>query len=130
MFAPQINRAGAAGADTEESAPGIPLFLAQARNKAGNVTQVPLMYDADSSLMPMGDLDAVLPDPNPLMNVEGIPMVGLPPGDPSMFQQPIPQPSPGFLMAQQSIFGGDAFVDHYMNRQHGHGDYSHPPGGY
>lgn len=88
------------------------------------------MYDADNALMPMGDLDAVLPDTNPLMNVEGMPLVEMQGGDPSMFQQPIPQPSAGFIMAQQSVFGGDAYVDHFMNRQHGQNDYSQPPGGY
>ncbi|KJK89378.1 hypothetical protein H633G_06747 [Metarhizium anisopliae BRIP 53284] len=113
-----------------DAAPGIPLFLAQARNRPGSATQDPLTYDAENSLMPMGDLDAVLPDTNPLMNIEGVPMSGMHSGDPSMFQQAIPQPSAGFLMAQQSVFGGDVFMEHYMNRQHGQGGYSQPPGGY
>ncbi|TWU77358.1 hypothetical protein ED733_005696 [Metarhizium rileyi] len=113
-----------------EAAPGIPLFLAQARHRPGDATQGPLAYDADYSLMPMGDLDAVLPDTNPLVSVEAMPMSGMHAGGPSMFQHAIPQPSAGFLMAQQSVFGGDAHVDHYVNRQYGQGGYSQPPGGY
>ncbi|GAB0133956.1 hypothetical protein EsDP_00002346 [Epichloe bromicola] len=119
-------------AQTGGNAPGIPSFLAQARSKADNVTQVPLMYDTDNSMMPMmpmGDLDAVLPATHPVQPVldgdGSSPLAG-----PPMFQQPIPQPSAGFLMAQQSIFGGDAYAEHYMNRQHAQGDYSHHSGGY
>jgi hypothetical protein len=129
LYAMQAS-AQASDAEPQDGAPGIPPFLAQARNRPDDVAQVPLVYDADSALMPMGDLDAVLPDTNPLMNVGGISMVGVPGSVPSMFQQPIPQPSAGFLMAQQSVFGGDAYMDHYMNRQHGQGDYSQHPGGY
>lgn len=127
-----VTQAAFPAAQTGGNAPGVPSFLAQARSKADNVTQVPLMYDTDNSMMPMmpmGDLDAVLPATHPVqpvLNGDGSsPLAG-----PPMFQQPIPQPSAGFLMAQQSIFGGDAYAEHYMNRQHAQGDYSHHSGGY
>jgi hypothetical protein len=130
MFVAQAGGAQASESEPEETAPGIPPFLAQARNRAGDVTQIPPMYDADNSLMPMGDLNAVLPDTNPLASVGGLSMVGMPGGGAPMFQEPIPQPSAGFLMAQQSVFGGDAYVDHYLNRQHGPSSYPQHPGGY
>ncbi|KAG6004288.1 hypothetical protein E4U21_001185 [Claviceps maximensis] len=118
-------------------APGIPLFLAQARNKASNLAQIPFMYDSDNDTMPMGDLGAVLPttqsflDDNDMgtktktMTTTTAARSGelLP-----MFQHLIPQPSAGFLMAQQSIFGGDVYEEHYTNRQLAPDGYSHPSG--
>ncbi|KAK2592899.1 hypothetical protein QQS21_009394 [Conoideocrella luteorostrata] len=125
MFATQD---AVSSAETEGNAPGIPMFLAQARNRAGHVTQVPHTHNADNALLPMGELDSVLPDSHPTTNGDNMP-IGVR-GERSMFHQPIPQPSAGFLMAQQSVRGGDAYTDHHMNRQQGQGGHSHASSGY
>ncbi|KAG5980567.1 hypothetical protein E4U54_006767 [Claviceps lovelessii] len=121
------------------NAPGIPLFLAQARNNGSKFTQMPLIYDFDNDVMPMGDLDASLPATHSVWNGNGIGIGTTPPPTVTtatahgaemlpVSQHSIPRPSAGFLMAQQSMFGGDAYSEHHANRQHAPNACSHPSG--
>ncbi|KAG6034180.1 hypothetical protein E4U41_006657 [Claviceps citrina] len=113
---------------TGGNAPGIPLFLAQARNKATKVAQLPLLYDADHDMMAMGNLDAVLPATQTVLSGDDVcpPAAAARNLDLPMVQHPIPQPSPGFLMAQQSMLAGHhVYTNHDTGQQHAPSAYSH-----
>lgn len=118
VYAAQSGAADSRGStDGDAHAPGIPLFLAQARNGSLNVTQMPMVYDSDNVMLPMGDIGAMLPDTNPLMQANGMPMYALSGVEQSsMYHHPIPQPNPTFVMAQQNALG-EGYGNHYTDTQ-------------
>ena len=132
---PSPGQASQAASDDSESgshAPGIPMILAQARGQTA-IAPAPtaLTYDSDNALLPMGELDAVLPEvgpaPSPRNDGRFYPPHAGPGGSADfIFQHPITHPNPSFMMAQQSYMGMQKDGD--GNRRMNPFDFPQPPG--
>ncbi|KAM4057059.1 fungal zn(2)-Cys(6) binuclear cluster domain-containing protein [Hirsutella rhossiliensis] len=99
----------------EPGTPGIPLLLAQARTASMDPSEMAAMYDSDNTIMGLTDLTGALPDGNPLMTPNDVPLMQINGSiDPAMYQQAPPGPSPGFALAQQGIFM-DGYTGQFAN---------------